>query len=423
LLEALLVALREGVEAALVVGIVLVYLDRTGRRALARYVWAGVFLAVACSFVAAILLQRWQVSEDGFEGLLMLAAGALVVTMIIWMNRVARSLKKEIEQRVEAYAQKSTRAAGFGIALIVFLMVIREGAELVLILRAVELSSAGLQVWIGTALGLVIAIAVGLFFFQGTLRIPLGKFFAATSTILMVVAFQLGLTGVHELSEATWIWSSEREMAWIGPIVRNEAFFFIVILGVAGLVILREWFRTPPEAAAIASGAANPAERRRMEWEQRRQRRWMFAAASLCLAVVLAFAAEFVYARAAAAPPDARMLTAQGNEVRIPITELTDSSLHFYSTEVGNTALRFLVIHKRNGDYTTALDACQICGAQGYRQEGSNVICRNCAAAIYVPSIGDSGGCNPIPVKSKVVNGEVIVDLSALADSAALIHK
>jgi len=76
MLSALLVALREGVEAALVVGIVLVYLDRTGRRALTRYVWAGVALAAASSVVAAVLLQRWRVSEDGFEGLLMLAAGS-----------------------------------------------------------------------------------------------------------------------------------------------------------------------------------------------------------------------------------------------------------------------------------------------------------------------------------------------------------
>ena len=68
MLSALLLALREGVEAALVVGIVLVYLNRTGRRALARYVWGGVMLAVAASFGAAVLLDRWQVSEDGFEG-------------------------------------------------------------------------------------------------------------------------------------------------------------------------------------------------------------------------------------------------------------------------------------------------------------------------------------------------------------------
>ena len=150
MISALLVALREGVEAALVVGIVLVYLNRTGRRALSPTSGRAWGSPASCSIAAAILLQRWAISEDGFEGLLMLVASALVVTMIVWMNRVARSLRKEIEQRVEAYAQKSSRAAGWGIGAFVFLMVVREGAELVLILRAVELSSAGVQVWIGT---------------------------------------------------------------------------------------------------------------------------------------------------------------------------------------------------------------------------------------------------------------------------------
>src|SRR5208282_3126281 len=292
MLSALLVALREGVEAALVVGIVLVYLHRTGRRALVGYVWGGVALAAAASVAIAILLQRFGGSEDGFEGLLMLVAAALVVTMIVWMNRVARSLRKEIEQRVEAYALKPTRAAGWGIGAFVFLMVVREGAELVLILRAVELSSRGVQVWIGTVLGIAIAVAVGFFFFEGTLRIPLHRFFQATSVILMVVAFQLALTGVHELSEATWIWSSKTEMATIGPIVRNEVFFFAVILGVAALVVLREWFgaRKPAEDPNV-----NPAERRMRDWEFRRQRRWSFAAAILCVLVVVSLAADFAY--------------------------------------------------------------------------------------------------------------------------------
>lgn len=419
MLSALLVALREGLEAALVVGIVLVYLNRTGRRALAVYAWAGVALAIAGSAVAAILLQRLHVSEDGFEGLLMLLAAVLVVTMIVWMNRVARKLRKEVEQRIEAYAQKSTRLAGLGIGAFVFLMVIREGAELVLILRAVELSSAGVQVWIGTGLGIAVAIAVGVFFFQGTLRIPLHRFFTVTSIILMVVAFQLALTGVHELSEAEWIWSSRAEMATIGPIVRNEIFFFVVILGVATLAVLREWFsaKRPPDDPAL-----NPAERRMREWQFRRQRRWSFAAAVLCIAVVLSMAAEFVYARAMNAPAQAKMLTAQNGQVRIPLTELTDSSLHFYAADVNDTVFRFLVIHRGNGDYATALDACQICGRQGYRQEGQNVVCRNCGAAIYIPSIGESGGCNPISVKSRVEAGEVIVDLSALAQADSTIH-
>src|SRR6202040_2930687 len=352
-------------------------------------------------------------------GLLMLVAAVLVVTMIVWMNHVARHLKKEIEKRVEAYAQQSTAAAGWGILLFVFLMVVREGAELVLILRAVELSSAGVEVWLGTLLGIGLAVAVGLFFFQGTLRIPLHRFFAATSVILMVVAFQLALTGLHELSEAMWLPSSKREMATIGPIVRNEVFFFIVILGAAALVVLRGWFGAKGPAA---EQAANPAERRKMQWEFRRRRAWSFAAASLCLLIVLALTAEFVYARAVNAPVQATPLVAQNGEVRIPLSQVMDTSLHYYTAEVNQADIRFLVIHKLSGDYATALDACQICGAVGYRQEGQNVICRNCGAAIYIPSIGESGGCNPIAVKSRVENGEVVVDLSALTDAASTIH-
>src|ERR1700720_4476116 len=419
MLSALLLALREGVEAALVVGIVLVYLNRTGRRALVRYVWAGVALAAGASVAAAVALQHWRVSEDGFEGLLMLVAAGLVVTMIVWMNRVARHLKREIEERVEAYAQRSSRAAGWGVGAFVFLMVVREGAELVLILRAVELSSAGVEVWLGTLLGIGLAVAVGLFFFQGTLKIPLHRFFAATSVILMVVAFQLALTGLHELSEAMWLPSSKTEMATIGPIVRNEVFFFIVILGAAALVVLREWFGAK---APAAEQAANPAERRKMQWEFRRRRAWSFAAASLCLLIVLALTAEFVYARAVNAPVQATPLVAQNGEVRIPLSQVMDTSLHYYTAEVNQADIRLLVIHKLNGDYATALDACQICGAVGYRQEGQNVICRNCGAAIYIPSIGESGGCNPIAVKSRVENGEVVVDLSALTDAASTIH-
>jgi high-affinity iron transporter len=418
LISALLVALREGVEAALVVGIVLVYLNRTGRRSLKSYVWGGVAAAVAASIGAALALQKLAISEDGFEGLLMLLASVLVVTMIVWMQKIARSLKKEIEERIEVYAQKSTAAAGWGIAAFVFMMILREGAELVLILRAVELSSAGVQVWIGTALGISIAVMVGVFFFQGTLRIPLHRFFSATSLILMVVAFQLALTGLHELSEAEWIWSSKWEMATIGPVVRNEVFFFAVILGAAALAVLREWLG----ANKPADTNMNAAERRLKEYEYQRQRRWSFRAAVLCVTVVLMLAAEFVYARALDRPAPAHTLSSQTGSVRIPLSDLSDASLHYYTADVNNTVVRFIVIHRTNGDYVTALDACQICGAKGFRQEGQNVVCRNCGAAIYIPSIGQQGGCNPIPLKSRIEGGEVVVDLSDLASSAAAIH-
>lgn len=417
MLDALLIALREGVEAALVVGIVLVYLDRTGRSQLARFVWGGVALAVALSLAVGIALERWKVSQDGFEGLLLLLAAAFVVTMIWWMNRVARHLKKEIEQRVESLARRETLAAGLGLGMFVFLMVLREGAELALILRAVQLSSEGLSTWIGTALGLALAVAVGLFFFQGTLKIPLGRFFSVTSAILIVVAVQLALTGLHELSEAQWLPSSRREMAVVGPIVRNDVFFFVVILGAAALLVLREWLRTERQAAPLPQ--LNEAERRRLEWERRKQRRWMFAAASTSLAVVLILTADFVYARVSAAPPQARLLAPQGEQVSIPLAEVSDSNLHFYRVDAGGSLLRFLVIRKPGGGWGAALDACMICGWAGYRQEGSNVICRNCASAIYIPTIGQAGGCNPVGVPSRVEGPELVIDLSALARAAS----
>jgi FTR1 family protein len=124
-ISSFLVALREGVEAALVVGIVLVYLNRTGRAVLARWVWGGVAAAVASSLGIAIALERWRISEDGFEGLMLLFAAGFVVTMIVWMNRVARHLRRDIEQRVESFAGKETLGSGFGLATFVFVMVVR----------------------------------------------------------------------------------------------------------------------------------------------------------------------------------------------------------------------------------------------------------------------------------------------------------
>jgi high-affinity iron transporter len=419
-LSAFLIALREGVEAALVVGIILVYLSRTARAHLARFVWYGVGAAAVLSLGVALALEHWRISEDGFEGLLYLVAAAFVITMIVWMNRVARHLKKDIESKVEMYAVRAGSAAGWGIFVFVFLMVVREGVELALILRAVELSTEGLEIWIGTLLGIAAAVAVGLFFFKGTLRVPLQRFFAATSVILMLVAFQLALSGLHELSEAQWLPSSKTEMAVIGPIVRNELFFFVFIFGATALLILREW----PKPSFLGPGqGVNEAGRRLLESQHRRQRNWMIAAASACLVVILVLTADFIYARANSAPPSVRPIAAEGDRVRVPLSAVQDGDLHLFTTDLGGgRAVRFMVIKKPDG-WGTALDACRICGAEGYRQDGQNVICRHCGSAIYVPSIGQAGGCNPIGVPSHIDGADLLLDISRLSQAIEEIPK
>ena len=414
MLSAFLIALREGVEASLVVGIILVYLARTGRSQLARFVWYGVTAAAALSLAVAIGLERWRISEDGFEGVMYLVAAAFVITMILWMNRVARHLKKEIEQKIETYVGRAGPAAGWGIFIFVFLMVLREGAELAIILRAVELSTEGLQIWIGTLLGIGAAVAVGVFFFKGTLRVPLHRFFAVTSVILILVAFQLALTGLHELSEARWLPSSKAEMAVIGPVVRNELFFFVLIFGAAMLLVLREW--QSASHAKAAKETSSDAEKRLLEAQNRRQRRWIIAAATACLSVILVLTADFVYTRANSAPPSAQAIAAVGNEVRIPVSEVQDGKMHLFTIGAGGQSLRFMIIKKPNG-YGTALDACRICGAEGYRQDGQNVVCRHCASAIYIPTIGEAGGCNPIGVPSHVDGADLVLDVSSLVQA------
>jgi high-affinity iron transporter len=416
LLSAFLISLREGVEAALVVGIILVYLSRTGRSQLARFVWSGVAVAGALSLAVAIALERWQINQDGFEGLLLLLAAVFVISMIVWMNRVARHLRKHIEQKIEDYAVRAGSAAGWGIFLFVFLMVVREGVELALILRAVELSSEGIQTWIGTIVGLLAAVAVGLFFFKGTLKIPLHRFFAATTIILWLVAAQLALTGLHELSEAQWLPSSRQEMALIGPIVNFEIFFFVFIFGAAVLLIFREWLTASHSKIAAAS---TEAEQRLLSAQQRRQRSWMIASAAACLAVILVLTADFIYARASSAPPSARAIAATGagnDELRVPLSEVQDGTLHLFTVKSADQSFRFLVIKKPQG-WGVALDACRICGAEGYRQDGQNVVCRHCGSAIYVPTIGEAGGCNPIGVPFRVDGSDLVVNLGAITKS------
>jgi len=244
----------------------------------------------------------------------------------------------------------------------------------------------------------------------------LHRFFAVTSAILILVAIQLAVTGLHELSEARWLPSSKAEMALLGPIVSNELFFFILVFGAVALMILREWQSATHLKATTA--AASDAERRLVEAQNRRQRRWMAAGAIASLAVILVLTADFIYAHANSAPPQARVVEATNSLVRIPVAEVQDGNLHLFTLKDGGGHLiRFMVIKKPNG-YGTAMDACQICGAEGYRQDGQNVICRHCASAIYIPSIGQKGGCNPIGFKSQIDGSDLVIDVASLTTAA-----
>ncbi len=417
MLEQMVITLREGVEAALIVAIALAYLRKIGRTDLFRTVYAALAAAVTVSLAGAIAMTLLQWNEDRFEGYLLLIAAVFVFTMVYWMHRTARFLKREIEERIEQLKQTSA----WGLFFFIFFMVLREGVETVLMLSAVSLDSSELLAWLGGVLGLVLAVAFAVAFVRGSLRIHLPRFFRITTAILLVIGAQLLLTGVHELMEAGVIPSSQAEMAIVGPIVSNDVFFFVVILGLAGILLLRERRAMAAAAgadAAPAAAGASAADRRKALAAARSERRWSALAYTGAFTFLILISAQYVYALSARALTPAVPVQAVAGWVVLPKAQVDDGQLHRFSAQTPAGPVRFFAIRRPDGSIAVALDACQICGAKGYFQQGSQLFCRNCDAPINIASLGAHGGCNPIPLQVQQRGASIAISMALLAQAA-----
>ena len=411
MLQAFIITLREGVEAALIVGITLAYLAKIGRPELRKSVFTALIAAFLGSIGIAILLSRTQWNQDIFEGWIMLIAAFFVVTMIVFMMKTGRALKGQIEGKVSLLAGRNAR---FGLFLFVFLMVLREGVETVLILGAVSLNSTELLSFLGTLSGVTVAILFGVMFVKGSVRINLQKFFRVTTAILFFVAAQLIISGLHELSENGVLPSSREEMALIGPIVRNEVFFFVTIVALAALMVLFEVKRRQPAVLPDS-----PAERRKALWSARRERLWMVSVYASSFLFILMVTAEFIYAKSLSAPSPATDVTFQGGQVSIPLAQIADGDLHRFAAKENGTEVRFWLYKKPDGKVATVFDACQICGPVGFYKGPNGVVCKNCAAPINGQSVGMTGGCNPIPLRAEQTADAVVIRET---DIAAGVH-
>ena len=408
MLEAFIITLREGVEAALIVGITLAYLAKIGRPELRKTVYSALVAAFIGSIGVAILMSRLHLNEDVFEGWVMLVAAFFVVTMVIFMMRTGRKMKGEIEGKVGLLAGEG---AWFGLFVFIFLMVLREGAETVLILAGVSLNSTELMSFLGTLLGLLAAIAFGVMFVKGSVRINLQKFFKVTTAIMFLVAAQLVISGLHELSESGVLPSSKSEMAIIGPIVSNDWFFFVTIFALAALMVLFEAKRRAPQIAPDAS----PAQRRKANWTARRERLWMGSVYTFSFLFIAMVTAEFVYTKNVSALSPATEVSFSNGKVSIPLTQVSDGDLHRYQAKENGTQIRFWLYKKPDGKIATVFDACQICGSVGFFKSGNGVVCKNCAAPINPQSVGTEGGCNPIPLKATETADAIIISETDVA--------
>jgi high-affinity iron transporter len=218
MLAGFLLALREGIEAALIISIVLGMLKKMNRPDRAPAVWLGVAGAVLLSIATAIILgvigaEFKGAAEQAFEGFTMLFAAAVLTWMIFWMQKQGRQIQKGLEAEVRDALSGGQTVALFSVA---FLAVLREGVELALFLTAVNFSSsvvgeAPILGWLGGVLGLIAAIVIGWLMYESALKLNLRRFFQFTSIVL--IFFAAGLVG-HAVGEFN-------ELGWIPPVIEQ----------------------------------------------------------------------------------------------------------------------------------------------------------------------------------------------------------
>jgi high-affinity iron transporter len=214
MLPTFLLSLREGLEAALIIGIVLGAVSKIRRNDLSPAVWLGTLSAVGISILTAVLLTSFGMSleetaEQIFEGVTMLIAAGILTWMIFWMSKQARFIKSELEAGVNKAAASTGKRAMFWLA---FVAVVREGVELAFFITAAffagdqsQVTGNIIQTLAGTILGLGTALLLGWTLFATTVRLDLRRFFQVTGILLILFAAGLVAHGVHEFNEVGWI--------------------------------------------------------------------------------------------------------------------------------------------------------------------------------------------------------------------------
>jgi high-affinity iron transporter len=262
MLTSFVLTLREGVEMALIIGILLGALRKLDQPQLNRMVWYGVFCAGLVALLAAALLNLAGTELEGpgeaiFEGTTMLLAAVILTWMIFWMNRQAGEMKHALESKIRQAASSQNRTAIF---LLAFLSVVREGIELALYLLAARFASNPMETLSGALIGLVTVIILGWFLIASSQRLSLRWLFQVTSVVLLFFAAGLVGLGIHALNEVGWIpavidhvWNLNNllpESSFFGQVLKSlfgyeampsltSVMFYLLYLGTLGFFLAR----------------------------------------------------------------------------------------------------------------------------------------------------------------------------------------
>jgi len=214
--------------------------------------------------------------------------------------------------------------------------------------------------------------------------------------------------------------SNKAMMAFVGPIVRNDTYIFLAAIVIAVVLVGLGGARPP-----LAPQGEDSAATRRLALAEERRRRVTQVGGLVTALLVIAILVGGVMlqpgpppkAEALAVTPDA------AGSIDLALASVGDGNIHFFEVADpagAGTMLRFFAIKKPDGSLQACMDACEICGDLGYYQDASGLNCRNCGAPINLPTLGQTGGCNPIPVVSRVAGDKLVVDAASIYDKRLL---
>lgn len=238
MLPTFIIGLREGLEAALIVGIIAAFLAQQGRRDALHNVWIGTGAAIVICVAIGVILEALsrelpQKQQEGLETVIGFVAVAMVTTMIIWMGKHARSMKGDLESSA---AGALARGSAMALVIMAFLAVLREGFETsVFLLATFQHSTNPVAGGIGALLGIAVAVGIGVVLFKGGLKINLSRFFTATSVVLIVIAAGLVMASLRTAHEAGWINFGQAQPIDLTFLVRPGTPVSSLITGVLGI--------------------------------------------------------------------------------------------------------------------------------------------------------------------------------------------
>jgi FTR1 family protein len=415
MIESLIISLREGIEVALVLGILVVYLQKIHRNSLVISVYFGLAFALLASVAGAMILQKLAIDQESLEGFFMLVAAVFVISMIVWMWLTAKKIRIEIEEKVNSIVDSaSSWKAHLSILTFTFLMIVREGIETAIFLQAVAFSTGSWLNVVGTLLGLSLATVFAVLFIRGSVKIDIGRFLKVTAITLLVFTFQLIVNAVHEFYEYGIFPANPKMMGILGPIVQNNVLFILAIVCIPAIMLLI------PGRKALEANIT------------RGQRNWRLSAAFASIVVILFLGVGNIFS--SNHEMDLSSLTISVPEsklIQIPITNVSDSKIHRYSINDNGLEIRFIVLRTSLGKFATAFDACYACYSYGrYYLKDGQLICSQCDAPSPISKLhqategetadeNNSGsmegnGCSPIYLPSRMSNGNIEVRLADL---------